>query len=233
MRAMSDLTRGLNFVLITNRTVCEAKLTDTIKQAIEGGIGTVQLREKDLSTGDLYGLAKEIREITKKKGVNLIINDRVDIAIAVEADGVHLGWQSLEIGIVRRMIGQDKLIGYSAHSLKEAKRAENSGADYVTISPIFDTVNKDYFLKPLGVGEIGKIKEQINIPVIALGGINENNVNEVLKNGADGIAAISAILLSNSPEQTVTRIYSEIKKIRSKSESKILIGSEDAIIRQH
>ncbi len=230
---MSESIRGLDFILITNRKVCRAKLTDTIKQAIEGGVGTVQLREKDLSTGDLYGLAKEIREITKKKGVNLIINDRVDIAIAVEADGVHLGWQSLEIGIVRRMIGPDKLIGYSAHSLKEAKRAENSGADYVTISPIFDTVNKDYSLTPLGVGEIGKIKEQINIPVIALGGINENNVNEVLKNGADGIAAISAILLSNSPEQTVTRIYSEIKMIRSKSESKILIGSEDAIIRQH
>ena len=174
----------------------ETKLTDIIEQAIEGGVGTVQLREKDLSTRDLYSLAKEIREITKRKGVNLIINDRVDIAIAVDADGVHLGWQSLEIGIVRRMIGQDKLIGFSAHSLKEAERAENSGADYVTISPIFDTVNKDYFIKPLGVDEIGKIKEQINIPVIALGGINENNVNEVLKNGADGIAVISAILLS-------------------------------------
>ena len=232
MRTMSDLTRGLDFVLITDRKVCDIKLTDIIKQAIEGGIGTVQLREKDLSTRDLYSLAKEIREITEKKDVNLIINDRVDIAIAVDADGVHLGWQSLEINIVRRMIGRDKLIGFSAHSLKEAERAENSGADYVTISPIFDTVNKDYFIKPLGVDEIAKIKERINIPVIALGGINENNVNKVLKNGADGIAAISAILLSNSPKQTVTKIYREIKKNGSKSGNKILIGSEDAIIRQ-
>jgi thiamine-phosphate pyrophosphorylase len=131
------------------------------------------------------------------------------------------------------MIGQDKLIGFSAHSLKEAERAENSGADYVTISPIFDTVNKDYFIKPLGADEIGKIKEQINIPVIALGGINENNVNEVLENGADGIAVISAILLSKSPKQVATRIYREIKKIGSKAGKKISIGSEDAIIRQH
>jgi len=233
MRIMNESTRGLDFVLITNRKVCETNLTDIIEQAVEGGVGTVQLREKDLSTSDLYSLAKEIREITKRKGANLIINDRVDIAIAVDADGVHLGWKSLEIGIVRRMIGLDKLIGFSAHSLREAERAENSGADYVTISPIFDTVNKDYFIKPLGVDEIAKIKERINIPVIALGGINENNVNKVLKNGADGIAAISAILLSNSPKQTVTRIYSEINKIGSKSGNKILIGSEDAIIRQH
>jgi len=223
---MCGSTRGLDFILITNRKVCAIKLTDIIKQAIEGGVGTVQLREKDLSTRDLYSLAKEIREITKGKGVNLIINDRVDIATAVDADGVHLGWQSLEIGIVRRMIGRDKLIGFSAHSLKDAERAENSGADYVTISPIFDTVNKDYFIKPLGVDEIGKIKAQINIPVIALGGINENNVNKVLKNGADGIAVISAILLSDSPKQTVTRIYRGIKKIGSKSENKNLIGSK-------
>ena len=221
MRTMGDSIRGLDFVLITDRKVCGKKLTDIIEQAIDGGVGTVQLREKDLSTGDLYSLAKEIREITERKGANLIINDRVDIATAVDADGVHLGWQSLEIDTVRRMIGQDKIIGFSAHSLEEAKRAENSGADYISISPIFDTVNKDYFIEPLGVGEIGKIKAQINIPVIALGGINENNVNKVLKNGADGIAVISAILLSDSPGQAVKRICREMRKIGSESEIKL------------
>ncbi len=210
---MGDSIRGLNFVLITDRKVCREKLTDIIEQAIEGGVGTIQLREKDLSTGDLYRLAKDVREITERKGASLIINDRVDIALAVDADGVHLGWQSLEIGIARRMVGRDKLIGFSAHSLKEAERAEKSGADYISISPIFDTANKDYSIKPLGVSEIVKIKAQINIPVIALGGINENNVDSVLKNGADGIAVMSAILLSDSPKQTVTRICSEMKKI--------------------
>jgi thiamine-phosphate pyrophosphorylase len=229
---MSESTRGLNFILITDRKVCGKNLTNIIEQAVEGGVGTVQLREKDLSTSDLYSLAEEIREITKRKGANLIINDRVDIATAVDADGVHLGWQSLEIDMVRRMIGRDKIIGFSAHSLKEAEKAENSGADYVTISPIFDTVNKDYFIKPLGVSEIGKIKEQIDIPVIALGGINENNVKDVLKNGADGIAVISAIFLSDDPKQSVTRICREMKKSGAESGNKTLIGSEDAIIRQ-
>ena len=221
MRTMGDSIRGLDFVLITDRKVCGKKLTDIIEQAIDGGVGTVQLREKDLSTRDLYSLAKEIRGITERKGANLIINDRVDIATAVDADGVHLGWQSLEIDTVRRMIGQDKIIGFSAHSLEEAERAENSGADYISISPIFDTVNKDYFIEPLGVGEIGKIKAQINIPVIALGGINENNVSKVLKSGADGIAMISAILLSDSPGQAVKRICREMRKIGSESEIKL------------
>ena len=222
---MSASTRGLDLVLITDRKVCGKKLTDIIEHAIEGGVGTVQLREKDLCTGDLYSLAKEIREITERKDVNLIINDRVDIATAVDADGVHLGWQSLGIDIVRRMIGRDKIIGFSAHSLEEAERAKSSGADYVSISPVFDTVNKDYFIKPLGVGAIGRVKDQINIPVIALGGINESNVSSVIKNGADGVAIISAILLSDSPEQTAAGICREIKKIESKSGKKTLIGS--------
>ena len=144
-------------------------LRTIIIQAVEGGVGAVQLREKDLNTRDLYNLAKDAREITKKKDVKLIINDRVDVAIAVDADGVHLGWQSLDIGITRRMIGQDKLIGFSAHSLKDAESAEKSGADYVSISPIFKTTHKDFPVKPFGVDEICKIKELINIPVSCVG----------------------------------------------------------------
>ncbi len=226
---MNESIRGLDFILITNRKVCGTKLTNIIEQAIEGGVGCVQLREKDLDTGDLYRLAKEIREITEGKGVNLIINDRVDIAIAVDADGVHLGWKSLEIDIVRGMIGQNKLIGYSAHNLKEAEMAENSGADYVTISPIFNTANKDYFIKPLGVDEIEKIKTHIDIPVITLGGISENNINDVMASGADGIAVISAILQSENPRQSTSRLYNEIIRNKSKSETKILTGRENEI----
>jgi thiamine-phosphate pyrophosphorylase len=230
MKMAISVNKGLGFILITNRNICEAKLVDIISQAIDGGVETVQLREKGLSTVELYVLASEIREITREKGANLIINDRVDIALAVDADGVHLGWQSLGIEIVRKMIGHDKLIGFSAHNLQEAEKAENSGADYVTISPIFDTAYKDYFIEPLGTEEIGKIKEEIDIPVIALGGINENNVNSVLENGADGIAVISAILQSENPRQSASRLYKEIKKNESKSEERILTGREDAVI---
>ncbi len=213
---MVNSTSGLDCVLITDRKLCEVKLTDIIRQAVEGGVGTVQLREKDLKTRDLYNLAKEAREITWKKDVKLIINDRVDVAIAVGADGVHLGWQSLGIDIVRRMIGQDKLVGFSAHSLKDAESAEKSGADYVSISPIFNTTHKDFIVKPFGVDKIGKIKELVNIPVVALGGINENNVDEVLENGADGVAVISAILISKNPELSVTNLCRKIKNYKSK-----------------
>jgi thiamine-phosphate pyrophosphorylase len=230
MKMAISSNKGLGFILITNRKICEAKLADIISQAIDGGVETVQLREKDLSSVELYVLASEIREITMEKGANLIINDRVDIALAVDADGVHLGWKSLGIGLVRKMIGHDKLIGFSAHNLQEAKKAEDSGADYVTISPIFDTVYKDYFVEPLGTEKIGKIKEEIDIPVIALGGINENNVNGVLENGAYGIAVISAILQSEDPRQSANRLYKEIKRNESKSEEKILTGRKDAAI---
>ncbi len=230
MKMAISSNKGLGFILITNRKICEAKLADIISQAIDGGVETVQLREKDLSSVELYVLASEIREITREKGANLIINDRVDIALAVDADGVHLGWKSLGIGLVRKMIGHEKLIGFSAHNLQEAKKAEDSEADYVTISPIFDTVYKDYFVEPLGTEKIGKIKEEIDIPVIALGGINENNVNGVLENGAYGIAVISAILQSEDPRQSATELYKEIKKNESKSEERILSGREDAAI---
>jgi thiamine-phosphate pyrophosphorylase len=219
--------KRLGFILITNREICEAKFADIISQAIDGGVETVQLREKGLSTVELYNLATDIREITRDKGANLIINDRVDIALAVDADGVHLGWQSLGIVIVRKMIGQDKLIGFSAHNLQEAEKAENSGADYVTISPIFDTAYKDYFIEPLGTEKIEKIKEEIDIPVIALGGINENNVNSVLENGADGIAVISAILQSKDPRHSASRLYKEIKKNESKLESKVFVSGHE------
>ena len=230
MKMAISSNKGLGFILITNRKICEAKLADIISQAIDGGVETVQLREKDLSSVELYNLASEMRKITREKGANLIINDRVDIALAVDADGVHLGWKSLGIGLVRKMIGHDKLIGFSAHNLQEAKKAEDSGADYVTISPIFDTVYKDYFVEPLGTEKIGKIKEEIDIPVIALGGINENNVNGVLENGAYGIAVISAILQSEDPRQSANRLYKEIKRNESKSEEKILTRRTDAAI---
>lgn len=216
MKRIISSNIGLDLVLITDRKICEINLRDIILQAVEGGVGTVHLREKDLNTAALYSLAKDARKITQEKGVNLIINDRADIAKAVEADGVHLGWQSMGIDVVRGIIGHDKLIGFSAHSLSDAQRAEESGADYVSISPIFDTSNKEVLLKPLGVDEIGKIKENVNIPVIALGGINKSNINKVLRNGADGIAVISAILRSGNFRQSATDLCCLIKNYKSK-----------------
>lgn len=201
--------KSLEFVLITDRKVCRGDICDIIVSAIDAGVSTVQLREKDLNTKDLYALAKKLRTITQERSANLVINDRVDIALAVNADGVHLGWQSLRVDVVRKMIGPEKMIGFSAHSLEDVKKAAIEGVDYVSISPIYHSVSKAPSQKPLNVLEMREIKRQISLPLIALGGINEFNVKEVLENGADGIAVISAILLSEKPKQ-VARVMNDI-----------------------
>ena len=213
---MINAINKLDFVLITNRNISELGILDVIRQAAEGGVGTVQLREKDMSTRDLHKLANEIREITNELGLSFIVNDRADIAMAVDADGLHLGWKSLDIRIARKIVGQKKLIGFSAHNVEEALMAEDEGVDYITMSPIFETSHKDYIVQPLGLEGLKKIKEQVRIPVIALGGIKASNAAQVLKSGADGIAVMSTILLSKAPMQTASRLYGIIKYIKQK-----------------
>ena len=191
---------NLFFTLITDRNHCKQPLIDTISFALKGGVKTVQLREKGLATHELYSLACELRKITSDFKANFIVNDRIDIALAVEADGVHLGWQSLPFGIVRKLLGFEKLIGVSTHDRQEALQAQEYGADYITFGPVFDTPSKAGLLKPTGVEEIQKLKREIHIPVVALGGINERNVEAVLEGGADGIAVISSIMQAENPE---------------------------------
>lgn len=201
---------NLFFTLITDRNHCKQPFIDTISLALKGGVKTVQLREKELATHELYSLACELRKITSDFKANLIINDRVDIAFAVEADGVHLGWQSLPFGIVRKLLGFEKLIGVSTHNRQEALQAQSCGADYITFGPIFDTPSKARLLKPTGVEEIQKLKKEINIPVVALGGINGENVEAVLNGGADGIAVISSIMQADNPEGAAKCLFNKI-----------------------
>lgn len=196
-----QMLNNLFLILITDRNLCKQPFIDTIKSALKGGVKTVQLREKGLATHELYSLACELREITSDFKANLIINDRVDIALAVEADGVHLGWQSLPFGIVRKLLGFEKLIGVSTHNRQETLQAQEYGADYITFGPVFDTPSKTSLLKPTGVEEIQKLKKEIHIPIVALGGINEKNVETVLNGGADGIAVISSIMQADNPEE--------------------------------
>ena len=169
----------------------------------------MQLREKGLPTHELYSFACELRKLTSDFKANLIINDRVDIALAVEADGVHLGWQSLPFPVVRRLVGSERLIGVSTHNRQEALQAQSCGADYITFGPIFDTPAKEGLLKPTGVEEIKKLKNEINLPIVALGGINEKNVESVLNEGADGIAVISSIMQADDPEDAARCLYNK------------------------
>lgn len=201
---------NLFFTLITDRNHCKQPFIDTISLALKGGVKTVQLREKGLATSELYSLANELRRMTLNFKANLIINDRVDVALAVEADGVHLGWQSLPFPVVRRLVGSERLIGVSTHNRQEALQAQEYGADYITFGPIFDTPSKAGLLKPTGVEEIQKLKKEINIPVVALGGINGENVEAVLNGGADGIAVISSIMQADNPEGAAKCLFNKI-----------------------
>lgn len=200
----------LSFILITDRNLCKQSFFTTIKLALKGGIKTIQLREKGLTTYELYSLASELRTITSDFKANLIINDRVDIALAVEADGVHLGWQSLPYNIVRKLFGFEKLIGVSTHTIQEALQAQENEADYITFGPVFTTPSKAGLLNPVGPDEIQKLKNKVHIPVVALGGIHEGNVETVLDKGADGIAVISSIMHADNPENAARSLSHKI-----------------------
>ena len=208
------MTNDLGLVLITDRKTSRTPLIEAVKLAIKGGVNTVQLREKDLDSNALFKLASDIKYVTDKAKIMLVINDRCDIALAIKADGVHIGKKSIPINEVRNIIGKNMLIGYSAHNIKEAEYAQNNGADYISLSPIFHTSSKRNGLKqtPLGPEAIKGVRSIINCPIIALGGINHNNIDNVLENGADSVAVISNILQASDPSLAAKRLSRKIQK---------------------
>ena len=165
-----------------------------IDEALKGGVGMVQLREKDLPARDLLSLALEIKALIIKYGAKLLINDRIDVALSGDADGVHLPTSSFSVEDARSMLGEDKIVGFSAHSLDEAKEAERAGADFVTFSPVFFTPSKVAYGEPQGLAKLEEAAGALNIPVYGLGGIKAQNIQEVIRSGAHGAALISAVM---------------------------------------
>ena len=153
--------------LITDRKQTKLPLPEAVRFALQGGVPAVQLRENDLPVRELLALAQELRAITREFGAKLFINDHVDIAVTVEADGVHMGHQSMPVDAARKIVGGTMLIGASTHSAEEAKDAEAKGADFVTYGPIFETPSKAQYGKPVGKLSIKEVKYHINIPAIA------------------------------------------------------------------
>jgi len=182
--------------LITDRKLVtrHLSLVTAVEEALKGGVKALQLREKDLGTRELLDMAYRMRELTGKYRAKLFINDRVDIALSVEADGVHLGQKSIPTYAVRKIVKDKFMIGVSAHSIEEAKQAEKEGADFITLGPVYKTPSKLRYGQPLGVDIIRKTKAEISIPVFAIGGIKKDRIKEVMDAGADGIALISGIL---------------------------------------
>ncbi len=163
-----------------------------LEAVIQGGSNIIQLREKDYPKKDLYNLALKFKEITSRAGVLLIINDHVDIALGVEADGVHLGQEDLPVQVARKL-APELLIGASTHSLEQALQAEKNGADYINIGPIFSTKTKEGMGRSLGPEAISEISPQIKVPFTVMGGINEDNIEQVLAKGARRVAMVTAI----------------------------------------
>lgn len=182
----------------------EESFLNAVEVALSAGVRAFQLREKDLSTRELYRMAKKLREITIKNDALLFINDRIDIALAVEADGVHLPQSGFPAHIVRKVWNKRFIIGVSTHSADEAKEALE-WADFVTLSPIFQTTSKPQCCTPLGVEKLKEIKKTINSRVFALGGINLDNIHQVIPY-CDGVAMISGILAQKNIEETIKKI---------------------------
>jgi thiamine-phosphate pyrophosphorylase len=178
--------------LITDRKRLSIPLVEAVRLALQGGVNAVQVREKDLSTRELLALARELREMTNEYDAKLFINDRVDIAAAVDADGVHLGRRSISANAARSVVGGKMLIGVSTHTLEEAREAERSGADFVTFGPIYATPSKEH-CAPVGLEALRDVGRAVTIPIFALGGINGKNLGHVLWAGAYGVGMISAI----------------------------------------
>jgi thiamine-phosphate pyrophosphorylase len=182
--------------LITDDGYLQGKdLAETIEQAILGGVTVVQYRSKSgtKTTREMYEELLKLREVTKKHNVPLIVNDRIDLALAVDADGVHIGQDDLPADVVRKILGEDKIIGISTHSLEEVERANELPVDYIALGSIYRTPTKE---KPIivGVETLKEAKKIAKKPLVAIGGIMPYNVDEVIKAGADGVAVISAIL---------------------------------------
>lgn len=195
------------FCAVTDRKLLggkwQRKIINVVRDAIVGGIDAVQVREKDLSSRELFELAMDLRKITKNKAL-LYINDRIDIALAVKADGVHLGANSMHISYARKLFRG--LIGVSCHSVKDVLEAEKNKADYVFLGPIYYTPSKSKYGKPLGIDVLKEVRKKIKIKIIAIGGINETNVKECINAGADGVAVISSIFASDNPKESAKEI---------------------------
>ena len=186
--------------LVTDRTRTGGRpLPEVVEAAVRGGVDAVQLREKDLPAGALFELARELRRRCTRHGVRLLINDRIDVALAVGADGVHLPVDSFAAGDARALVGPGRLIGVSTHSLEQAQRASAAGADFVVFGPVFATPSKRPFGPPLGLEALAQAAGAVSVPVFAIGGVTVARADAVCRHGAHGIAAIAAVLEATDP----------------------------------
>lgn len=206
-----------NVYLVTDRLFSRGRSTlEIVKAAVLGGVSVVQLREKEMETRDFYLEGLSIKNYLKANGVPLIINDRIDVAMALDADGVHLGLSDMPADVARRLLGPDKIIGLSVnepdHLLEEAVRHVN----YLAISPVFFTATKTDITEPWGLEGLAKARGLTDLPLVAIGSINIENSREVVEAGADSVAVVSAVVAADDPEQATRDLVREVRQGKRK-----------------
>ena len=201
--------------LVTDRGLSRGRSTlEIVDAAVRGGVTCVQLREKDCSTLEFIEQALSIKKHLKAVSIPLIINDRLDVAQAVRADGVHLGQTDMPLKMAREIVKEKMIIGISVETHDDVSKAEQEGADYIGAGPLFATTTKTDTSPVIGPRGLQEIKGIASIPVVAIGGINQGNCMEVIRHGADGIAVVSAIVSADDPEQAAANLKNSIEAER-------------------
>jgi thiamine-phosphate pyrophosphorylase len=189
-------------------------MLEVMEQAILGGADIIQLRDKKSSKREVLQKARALRELTRRYGVTFIVNDHIDIALAVDADGIHLGQDDLPLSEARKIVG-NKMIGISTHKIEEARQAEREGADYIGAGPVFPTQSKEDVVAPVTTGYIRQVAAEIRIPFVAIGGIKLHNVDQVLEAGATRICAISEIVGAEDVKSVCEQFRAKIRAARA------------------
>lgn len=216
IRRGSRNPRAWGLYLVSDRHQTNGRdLVQVLEEAAAAGVSAIQLREKDLTAAELYVLARRVQKITQNLGVALVINDRVDLAMAIAADGVQLTRSSLPLLKVRELLGSSMLVGVSCHTVENVREATESGADFIVIGPVYATPSKERYGTPLSPAIIRAAKSFSPLPVLAIGGITAARVAEVIRAGADGIAVISSIIAAPHPAASVRELLKAIDCAKS------------------
>ncbi|MFB6087643.1 MAG: thiamine phosphate synthase [Haloarculaceae archaeon] len=204
--------------LVTQDSLSGTQSTpDVVEAALEGGVDVVQLREKDRTARERYHLGRKIRPLTREAGVPLVVNDRVDIARAVDADGVHLGDEDIPVSAARDLLGDDAIVGRSVSFVEDARRAERAGADYLGVGAVYETDSKDDIdddEHDIGPERVGDIADAVDVPVVAIGGITPDNAAPVVEAGADAVAAVTAITDADDPAEATESLADAVERGR-------------------
>jgi thiamine-phosphate pyrophosphorylase len=191
-----SLLNEMTFYLVTDSDLSIKGTLSDVKKAVDSGCKIVQYREKGRSTKEMVAEALQIKELCGDNAI-FLVNDRIDVALAVDADGVHIGQNDIHIDTARELLGASKIIGLSTHNVEQAIAAEKSGADYIGLGPIFNTSTKKDAGDGIGYDIIKKVKDAVNVPVVAIGGIDKGNCLPLIEGGVDALVAISAVVCSD------------------------------------